>query len=161
MLIDILLWTLAVLLILTGLAGLLLPMLPGAPILLGGLVLGAWIDDFAYVGPWTLAALAIMAALTYVLDFVASALGARRFGASTRALVGATAGAVVGIFFGLPGILLGPFIGAVAGELSARRTLHAAGRAGLGATLGLAIAMAGKLALGFMMVGLFLVVRFL
>lgn len=159
MLITILLWILAVLLVLAGLAGLVLPMMPGAPLLFAGLLLAAWIEDFLYVGVWTLAVIGGMALLTYVFDLVASALGARHFGASTRAIVGATLGAVVGIFFGLIGILVGPFTGAVIGELSARRTLHEAGRAGLGASLGLAIAAAGKLALGFMMVGLFLLMR--
>jgi uncharacterized protein YqgC (DUF456 family) len=67
----------------------------------------------------------------------------------------------VGIFFGLPGIILGPFLGAVIGELTARRELHVAARAGVGAFVGLLLATAGKLALGFAMVGLFLLVRFL
>ena len=99
--------------------------------------------------------------LNYVLDFVASALGARRFGASGRAIVGATLGALVGIFFGIPGIVLGPFIGAMIGELSVRRDLPGATRAGVGAFIGLVVATAGKLALGFTMIGLFLLVRFL
>lgn len=161
MLTTILLWILAIALVIAGLAGLLLPMMPGAPLLFAGLLMAAWIDDFAYVGVWTLSAIGGMAILTYVFDLVASALGARHFGASGRAVIGATIGAVVGIFFGLIGILIAPFIGAVIGELSARRTLHDAGRAGLGASLGLAIAAAGKLALGFMMVGLFLLIRFI
>jgi uncharacterized protein YqgC (DUF456 family) len=145
---------------LIGLLGLVLPGLPGAPILFVGLVLGAWADDFAYVGAQTLIALGVMALLTYVVDFAAAALGAKRFGASNRAIAGALLGGLVGLVFGLPGLLLWPFIGAMAGELSAQRDLKAAGRAGIGASVGLALGTAVKLALGFGMVGIFLFVRF-
>jgi hypothetical protein len=74
---------------------------------------------------------------------------------------GAAAGAIIGIFFGLAGVLLGPFIGAVIGELSVRRDLGAAGRAGIGATIGLVLGTAAKLALGFTMIGIALVMRFI
>ena len=152
---------LGVLLALVGLAGVVLPALPGAPVLFAGLFLVAWAEHFAYVGGTTLAVLAVLTALTYVADFLATALGAKRFGASRRAVAGAALGGLAGLFFGLPGILLGPFAGAVAGELSARRGLREAGRAGLGATLGLALGVAAKLALAFSMIGLFLLDRFL
>lgn len=155
-----LLWALAIVLMGAGLAGLLLPLIPGAPLLFGGLLLAAWIDDFAYVGAGTLVALGIMAALTYACDFVGTALGAKRYGASPRAIAGAAAGVIIGLFFGLFGILLGPFVGAVIGELSVRRDLGAATRVGWGATVGLALAAAGKLALGAAMIGIFVVVRF-
>ena len=151
---------LAIVLVLIGLAGTVLPVLPGAPVLFAGLWLAAWAEDFAHVGPVALGAMAVFALLTYGVDFAAGALGAKRFGASKRAIVGATLGALVGIFFGLPGILLGPFVGATIGELSAQRSLGEAGRAGLGATLGLAIGAAAKLAMALSMVGLFLVLRF-
>ena len=157
---TILLWTVVALLIIGGLAGLVLPALPGAPLLFGGFLLAAWIEDFAYLGTGTLITLGALAGLTFVVDFAAGAFGARRYGASGRAVLGATIGAVVGIFFGLVGVLIGPFVGAVIGELSVRRDLPAAGRAGLGATLGLAIGTAAKLALGFTMLGIALVMRF-
>jgi uncharacterized protein len=156
----ILLWIVAAGLVAAGFVGLILPGLPGAPLLFGGLLLGAWIEGFAYVGPGTLVALGVMAALTLVCDAVGTAFGAKRFGASHRAVLGAALGAVIGIFLGLFGILLGPFIGAVIGELSVRPDFSAAARAGWGATIGLALAAAGKLALGFAMVGIFLIVRF-
>jgi len=158
---DWLLWLLAAVLTLIGLAGLALPAIPGAPVLFFGLLVAAWTEDFVHVGAGTLTALGIMAALTYVLDFVASALGARRYGASGRAIAGAALGALVGIFFGIPGILLGPFVGAVIGELTVRADVRGAARAGFGAFVGLVLATAGKLALGFTMVGVFLLVRFL
>jgi uncharacterized protein YqgC (DUF456 family) len=102
-----------------------------------------------------------MTILSYAFDFLASALGAKRFGASREAIVGASLGAIVGLFFGVPGILLGPFIGAVLGELSNRMNLKAAGLAGAGATLGLALGAAAKLTLAVAMLGIFIVVRFL
>jgi len=157
---TVLTWIIAILLVAAGLAGLVLPALPGPLLLFAGLLLAAWAEQFVYVGTWTLVVLAVMAALALLADFVAGAFGAKRYGASPRSVAGAALGAVVGIFFGLPGLLLGPFIGALLGELSARRDLAAAGRAGWGATIGLVLGIAAKLALGFAMVGLFLVVRF-
>ena len=151
---------LAVLLVVVGIGGLLLPALPGAPMVFAGLALAAWAEGFEYVGPWTLFALGVLAALTYLADFVAGAFGAKKFGASRRAVIGATIGAVVGIFFGLPGIVLGPFIGAVVGELSEQPDLMRAGNAGIGATLGLVLGLAAKMSLALTMVGLFLLVRF-
>jgi len=144
-----------------GLVGLILPGLPGAPLILLGLILGAWAENFAYVGLWTLLLLTILAGLTYAVDFWATIFGARKFGASKRAIIGALFGVVTGLFLGLPGVIFGPFIGAVIGELSARRDLQQATRAGIGATLGLAIGSALKLALALAMIGIFAVVRFL
>lgn len=156
-----LIWLLAATLVLTGIAGLVLPALPGPVLLFAGLVAAAWAEDFAYVGTWTLAALALITALAHLLDFVAGALGARRYGASARAVTGAVCGAILGIFFGLPGVLLGPFIGAMAGELLNQGGLEAASRAGFGATIGLVLGTAAKLALGLTMLGVYLVMRFL
>jgi uncharacterized protein len=158
---TILAWILAILLIVLGLAGLVLPVLPGPLLLFLGLLVAAWAEGFAFIGTGTLIALGVMGALAMLADFVAGALGARRHGSSPRAMLGAALGAVVGLFFGLPGLLLGPFAGALLGELTARRDLQAASRAGWGATIGLALGIAAKLALGFAMVGLFLLVRFL
>lgn len=156
----VLLWILAASLVLTGLAGMVLPLLPGAPLLFLGLVLGAWAEDFAYVGYGTLGVLAGLTLLTYVVDFFAGVMGARRFGASKRAMIGAGIGAVAGLFMGLIGIIIGPFIGAVVGELSAQRTLSDAGYAGVGTTIGLIVGIAVKLAIGIAMIATFLVVRF-
>ena len=159
--IAVLLWLAAILLVAVGIAGLILPAIPGALLILGGLVLAAWIEDFAFVGTGTLAFLTVLALLTYAVDFLAGILGARHFGASPRAMIGAAIGAVVGVFFGLPGLLLGPFVGAALGELSARRGMAAAGKAGVGATLGLVIGAAAKLALAFSMIAVFVAARFL
>lgn len=154
------LMVLGVLLVLAGFAGLLLPAMPGAPLLFLGLVCIAWAEDFAYAGGWTLGVLAVLAALTYLIDVVAGLLGASRFGASPRALWGAGIGGLVGIFFGLVGVLLGPLLGAFIGQLTTVPDLMAAGRAGIGATVGLVFGAALKMAVAFMMVGIFLLARF-
>ena len=143
----------------TGLAGLLLPVLPGAPLLFLGLVCAAWAENFQYVGIWTLLLLGCMAGLTYLVEFAASLLGVRKFGGSRRAMAGAAMGGLVGLFFGIPGILIGPFAGAVLGELSLQRSLNRASRSGFGTVVGMAVGVAGKLAIGIAMVGLFLLVR--
>ena len=161
MYVEILLWILAVILVAAGMAGLVFPVLPGAPVMFAGLVVAAWAEGFVHVGNGTLIVLGVMALLMYLVDFLASAFGAKRFGASPRAIIGATIGVIVGIFFGIPGILLGPFIGAVLGELTAHSDLKTAGRAGIGATVGLALGAAAKLALALAMVGIFVIVRFL
>jgi len=158
---QIILWLIAIILVAAGMAGLLFPVLPGAPILFAGLFTAAWADDFAYAGVKTLTVLGIMAVLMYVLDFLASAFGAKHFGASRLAVIGATLGAIVGLFFGIPGILLGPFVGAALGEFFNRPNLPAAGMAGIGATVGLVLGIAAKLSLAFAMLGMFLIVRFL
>jgi uncharacterized protein YqgC (DUF456 family) len=153
------LWILGAILTVTGLAGLLLPFLPGAPLLFLGLLCAAWAEDFRFVGLWTLLLLGCLAALTYLVEFVASALGARKFGGSRRAMAGAALGGIVGLFFGIPGVLLGPFAGSVLGELSLQRSLDQASRAGFGTVVGMAVGAAGKLAIGIAMVGIFLLVR--
>jgi len=157
---TILLWILAAALIFIGIAGLALPALPGAPLLFAGLVVAAWAENFAYVGTGSIVALAVLALLTYAIDILAGALGAKKFGASKQAIVGAAIGALVGIFFGIAGILLGPFIGALIGELLQQRELAKAGMSGIGATLGFLLGAVAKLAVAFTMIGLFLVMRF-
>ena len=158
---SLVLWIFSAILTFTGLAGLLLPLVPGAPLLFLGLLLGAWAEGFRYVGLWTLLALAGMATLTYVVEFASSILGVKKYGGSRRAMVGAAVGGIVGIFLGIPGILLGPFVGAVIGELSLQRSLDEASRAGFGTVVGLAIGVAGKLAIGIAMIGIFLLIRLL
>lgn len=154
-----LLWALAALLIVVGFAGLILPALPGIPLVFAGLVLLAWAEGFAYVGWVTLVFLGLLALLSYAVDFLAAALGAKKFGASSRAIWGAAIGALAGIFFGLPGIVLGPFVGAVIGEFSRRPAVGAATRAGIGATLGLLFGALLKIALAFTMIGVFVLDR--
>lgn len=142
-------------LVLAGIAGAVLPALPGAPLVFGGLLLVAWADGFQKVGWFTLAVVGLLALLTFPLDLMAASLGAKRVGASWLALAGAAIGTIVGFFLGLPGLILGPFVGAVAGEYLSRRDLRQAGRVGVGTWIGFVIGVAGKLALIFMMIGIF------
>lgn len=150
-------WILALLLVLAGIAGAILPVIPGAPLVFAGLLLGAWADDFAKVGWFPLVLIALLMALTFVVDVAATALGAKKAGASPLALVGAGVGTIVGLFLGIVGVLVGPFVGAALGEYVARRDLRQAGRAGFGTWLGILLGSAAKIALMLAMVGVFAV----
>jgi len=147
---------LAAILILAGVAGTVVPLLPGVPLVFAGMFLAAWADHFQHIGAFTLTLLGVLCALALLVDFVAGLLGAKRVGASTRALWGAMLGTLVGVFFGLPGLLLGSFIGAVVAELSTGREWNHAARVGVGTWLGLLFGTLAKLALCFTMVGIFL-----
>ena len=159
--VTIVLWLAAGVLIVIGALGLVLPVLPGSPLIFLGALLAAWAEDFMYLGTGSLIVLGALAALAVAVDFIAGAFGVKRFGASGRAMTGAMLGAIVGIFFGPVGVLVGPFVGAVVGELTVRRNLAAAGRAGVGAALGLALGTAAKLAIAFAMIGWIVVMRLL
>jgi uncharacterized protein YqgC (DUF456 family) len=150
-----LLWTLAVLLILVGLIGIVMPALPGHIMIFAGLVLAAWADGFTRVGAATLVAIGLIGAASYGVDFAAAALGAKRLGASKRAMVGAGLGTLLGLFLGLPGLIVGPFVGAVLGELSTHRDWKRAGKAGVAAWIGFAIGTAVKVGIAFAMIGIF------
>lgn len=154
-----LLWVLAVGLMLVGLAGTLLPMLPGVPLVFAGMLLAAWIDGFARVGVATLVVLGLLTLLSFVVEYVAAAMGARRAGASRQAIAGAAIGTFAGLFFGLPGLLLGPFIGAATGELVARGGASRAVGVGVGAWIGFAVGSIAKLAIAFTMLGVFIAVH--
>ena len=151
---TILWWLLAGLIVLAGLAGTMIPTLPGVPLVFAGLLVSAWIGHFQTISWLTVGMLALLTMLAGAVDFLAGAFGAKYLGASSRAFWGATVGAVAGIFFGLPGIVLGPFIGALLGELSGGSDLLQSGRAGIGAWLGMVVATATKLAIAFLMIGL-------
>jgi len=157
---TILLMSLAACLVVLGIAGLLFPAMPGAPLMFLGLVLAAWAEGFEYVGITTIVLLAVLAILTYIVDVVAGILGARRYGASARALAGAGIGALVGLFFGIPGVLFGPFVGAFIGELTTGREIRVASRSGIGTTIGILIGTAAKMAIAVSMLGVYAVARF-
>jgi uncharacterized protein len=174
---DSLLWVSSAALIVVGLAGTVLPAVPGTALVLGGIVLGAWIDDFTRVGWGTLIVVTLLAVAAWVLDYVAGLLGARRAGASGLALIGAAVGTVAGLFMGLVGVLFMPLVGATLGELLARRrTPDATGRpaqggqaapaaeprahiraikVGIATWLGIMAGLVAKVVIAFMMVGIF------
>ena len=149
-----LLVALAVAVVVVGVVGTVLPGLPGAAFVLVGLVWLLWLDGFTHAGAGTVIVLVLLTVGCYVVEFGATALGAKRSGASGWAIAGAAAGTVLGLFLGLPGLLVGPFVGAVAGEYFSRGNLEEATRAGVGAWIGLVVGTAGKLALVVSMVAI-------
>ncbi len=149
------LWILVVVLLAIGVAGTVLPALPGAVLIFAGAVLGGWIDDWTRVSWWTLGILGVLALLSIGCDFVAAAFGAKRLGASPTAVTGAAIGTFVGVFTGLWGLLFMPLVGAAIGEYVARRNLEQAGRVGVATGVGLLIGTAVKIALAFSMIGIF------
>jgi uncharacterized protein YqgC (DUF456 family) len=153
---PILLWVIAIALIAVGVAGIVLPALPGTLLIFGGILLAAWADGFTRIGPWTLAVIGVIGAASYFVDFAAAALGAKKLGASKRAMAGAALGTLFGLFLGLPGIIIGPFVGAVIGELTVNRDIRKAGKAGLAAWIGFAVGTAVKVGLAFLMIAIFL-----
>lgn len=150
-------WVLSAVLVLAGLAGTVLPLLPGTLLVWAGLLLGAWIDDFTRVGVVTVVLLTLLAALAWALAFVAGLMGAKRAGASPQALVGAAVGTVVGIFMGLIGVLFMPLVGAGIGEYWAQKNQQRAAKVALATWLGLLLGMVAKVVIAFVMVGIFLV----
>lgn len=149
-------YVLAALIVVVGLVGTVLPVIPGTILIFAGLFIAAWVDHFARVGVVGLSIIGALAILAFVADFAASVLGAKRVGASPQALVGATIGGLVGLFLGIPGMIIGPFIGAVGGELLARGRLAQAGKVGLGTWLGLVFAAVVKVVIAFMMIATFM-----
>jgi uncharacterized protein YqgC (DUF456 family) len=145
----------AVVLIAVGLAGAVVPMLPGIPLIFGGLWIAAAADHYRHVGGGWLIAIACVAAFGLALDFGAAALGAKRIGASAQAVSGALIGTVVGIFFGIPGLVFGPFVGALIGELSVGRSLERSAHVGFATWIGLIFGTVAKVATSIMMVVLF------
>ncbi|HTM30161.1 MAG TPA: DUF456 domain-containing protein [Vicinamibacterales bacterium] len=154
---SVLLWIAGVALVVIGIAGIVFPALPGHVLIFAGLLLAAWADNFARVGPWTLVVIGVIGAASYAVDFVAAALGARHVGASRSAVVGAGLGTLLGIPFGLPGVVFGPLVGAVLGELSVNRQLGRAAGVGMAAWIGFLIGTAVKVALAFLMIGVFVI----
>jgi uncharacterized protein len=167
-------WAGVVAMILVGIAGTVLPALPGTVLVLGGIVWGAWLDDFTRVPVWVVVVCAVLAALAWATDYVAAMMGAKRVRASGWAIAGAAAGTVAGIFTGFIGLLFMPLVGAMAGEwwaLRGQRNLvpsvadHTADgkralEVGFATWLGMMIGTAVKLALTFVMVGAFVAAYF-
>jgi hypothetical protein len=153
--VEVLWWVLALLLVVVGIAGSVLPALPGVPLVFLGLLLAAWAGGFEQVGPFPLVVLGLLTLMSFVIDLAATALGAKRVGATKLAVVGAALGTLAGLFLGLPGLILGPFVGAVAGELMSHGQVQQATRAGLATWVGLLFGTLAKLALVFTMLGLF------
>ena len=150
-----LLWILAVAMIVIGVVGTVLPALPGAVFVLGGIALAAWIDGFAEISGWTVGVVAVLTVLAFAADYVAALLGAKKAGASRLAIAGAAIGTLAGVFTGLVGLLFMPLLGAAIGEYVADRNMMRAGKVGVATWIGLLLGTAAKVALVFTMVGIF------
>ena len=148
-------YVLAAILVIVGFVGTIVPALPGVPLVFAGLFVAAWADGFQHVGLWTLIGLGVLTVIAVAVDFLAGLAGAKRVGASRLALIGAAIGTIVGLFFGIPGLLLGPFLGALVGELAAGGMLHRAANVGVGAWIGFLVGTVLKLGVCFAMLGLF------
>ena len=154
---DNLWWIASTALIVLGLAGIVLPALPGTLFVLAGIVLGAWIDGFTRVGWFAIGTVAVLAILAWAMDYVAAVLGAKRVGASPQALWGAAIGTVLGVFTGFVGVLFLPLVGAAVGEFMARREHGRAVHVGVATWLGLMAGMLAKFVLAFVMIGIYVV----
>jgi uncharacterized protein len=145
----------AILLVVIGIAGIVLPLLPGVPLVFAGLLLAASIDGFAKVSILTMVIIGVIAGLAWVVDFVSSMLTAKKAGASKQAMWGAGIGALFGILGGIPGLIIGPAVGAIIGELIANKDTSRASTVGIAAGLGFVLALAVKVLLTLTMLAIF------
>ncbi|SEK99365.1 hypothetical protein SAMN05428989_1219 [Pseudoxanthomonas sp. GM95] len=143
-----------------GVLGVVLPVLPGLPLTFAGMLLAAWVGDFQQVGWVTLTVLALLTALSVIVDVLSTAMGAQRVGASRKAIIGSIIGTFAGLLFLPIGIFVGPFAGALVGELLHGRELRQATKVGLATWIGLVIGMVLKVGLAFAMLALFFVMWF-
>lgn len=146
---------LTLLVMLFGLAGAVLPALPGTPV-----VFFAALGHKLYFGDhgasWiVIALLGVLAAFSLLVDFLATTYGAKKLGATWRGMVGAGIGAVLGILWPPLGLLLFPLLGATLAEMVGGREWREAGKAGLGAAIGVVAGTVGKVACCLGMIGLF------
>lgn len=155
-----LLWLLGAALVVVGFAGIIFPALPGTVLIFIGLLIAASADGFERVGMWSLFLIGVIGVVSYAVDFIAAALGARGVGANRRAVFGAAFGTLLGLPFGLPGVIFGPLAGALVGEWSAHRDWRRAGKVGMAAWIGFLIGTAVKVALAFSMVAIFFMAVF-
>jgi uncharacterized protein YqgC (DUF456 family) len=150
------LWIVAVLLIMVGVAGAVLPVLPGVPLIFVGMLLAAWINDFQLISVFTVVVMGTLTVLAVVADSVAATLSAKRAGGSKQGMIGAVVGTIAGLFTGLWGLVFMPLVGAAIGELIAHKDMSRASKVGAATWFGLIIAIAVKLAVAFTMVGVFI-----
>lgn len=153
---NVVVWSSAIVCIVVGFVGTIVPILPGTMMIFAGISLVAWWTDFVIIGVPVLVVTGVLVFLSLVVDFLSSVLGAKRVGASSLALWGATLGSFIGMFFMIPGIILGPFLGAFIGEYIAQSNASQATRAGLGTWLGLLVGTVLKVGISMAMIGTFI-----
>jgi uncharacterized protein len=151
-------WTLTLLLMLVGLAGAVIPLLPGTTIILAAAILHRMLLGEAHsIGWWTIGSLTFLTLVSYVVEFFSGSVGAKKFGATRWGGIGGIVGAIVGLFFGLPGVFIGPLLGVLLGELLGGQGLLPAGKSTWGTFVGTAAGMIVKLIIAGLMIGWFLI----
>jgi hypothetical protein len=150
-------WTLTLLLLIVGLIGSVVPFVPGPLIILVGCVLHAWLRPQSGFGWWSVAGEAGLVILAHVIDFLSGAMGSKWFGGSRWGTAGVLLGGLVGLFFGLPGLILGPLIGGFVFELvfAGKELAHAA-KSTFGAATGIGMGLLARLIIAGAMIGWFL-----
>jgi len=149
------LWLLAAILVLVGIAGTILPMLPGIPLVFVGLFIAAWLDGFAKVSVLTIIIIGLIALLALIVEFLASFITVKKAGASKYALWGAAIGGLIGFFTGPLGLIIGTAVGAAIGELLAEKETSQATAVGIAAGLGFVVALVAKVVLLLVMLAIF------
>lgn len=150
----------AFLLILVGVAGTIVPALPGIPMIFAGAWLIGYMEDYQYFGWGTLIALGVLTVISLIIDWVSQTMGAQKAGATKLGLSGAFLGTIIGIPFGLVGIFLFPVLGAFIGEMIGHRDMRKAGKVSWATWIGMIAGIAAKLAIAFIMIGIMCVIRF-
>ena len=143
--VDYLLLALAIAMIIVGIIGCLVPVLPGPPLSFIG-ILVLHFTKFAHFSTNLLIILGLVAVIVAVFDYVVPIWGTKKFGGTKYGVRGATVGLLIGLFFGPPGIIIGPFIGAVVGELIYKDDFAYAIKAGFGSLIGFMAGIGLKLA---------------
>ena len=147
--------SLALLVMLVALIGNFIPGVPGTPLALIATVFHRLYFGLDSVNNLVLFIIVSLTVMALVFDFLGTALGAKKFGATWRGVVGAVLGGLIGLFFSLPGIILGPFIGATLFEMLGDKQFKVAAKAGAGAVVGLILGVVGKSAICVIMIFLF------
>lgn len=132
---EILFIVLSIVLLLGGIAGCVLPILPGVPLAYAGVLLMHWTDKVHFSTSQLIGWLVIVIVLQ-VLDYISPILGSKYGGGTSHGNRGCMAGTIVGMFFMPWGIVFGPFLGAVIGEMLGGSDLPRAVRAGIGSLIG-------------------------
>ncbi len=132
---DILLIILGIIALLVGLAGCILPMLPGPPVSYAGMLL-LHFTDMVQFSTTQLVVWLIIVIVIQILDYFVPLLGTKYTGGSRWGNIGCAIGTVVGLFFLPWGIIIGPFLGAFIGEMIGGRSSSDALKSGIGSLLG-------------------------
>lgn len=148
-------WTLTVLLMTAGVIGTVLPLVPGHVLVFAGALVHRFAFGDASVSWWAIVIMAVLVLAGAAVDFLSGAAGAKYFGATRWGAIGGLAGAIVGLFFGLPGIIIGPLLGVLAGELLSGRGLLPAGKSTWGSLIGAVAGGVLKFVIALLMVATF------